>query len=90
MYGEFSQSDADEITTEHAHRTLGHRIADGHKKERDEAIGNAEYWREEYRVAAHALSELLQRQHKTDKDDIVTALAGISTSMNVIAKKESP
>jgi len=89
MYGEFDETDAHEIETDHAHRTLGHRIADGYKKERDDACSNANYWREEYRVAAHALAELLKSQHKTDKDDIVTTLAGISTSMNVIAAKES-
>ena len=89
MYGEFSQSDADEIETEHAHRTLGHRIADGYQKERDEAKRKAEYWQEEYRVVAHALAELLKRQHKTDKDDIVTSLAAISGCMNIIAAKEA-
>ena len=88
MYGEFSQSDADEIETEHAHRTLGHRIASGHGKERDDARDSAEYWQEEYRVVAHALAELLKCQHKTDKDDIVTSLAAISGCMNVIAAKE--
>ncbi|WP_443115448.1 hypothetical protein [Herbaspirillum seropedicae] len=89
IYGELTEADVHEIETEHSHRTLGHRIADERKKERDEAIEQAAYWRNEYLNAAHELREIMRAQHKTERDELVTRLAALTHNMALIAKNAS-
>lgn len=93
IYGEMTEADVYEMENEHSHRTLGHRIADERKKERDEAREQANkareqaaYWRNEYLNAAHELREIMGAQHKTERDDLITRLAALSHNMALIAK----